>query len=205
MFGLFLTLMLQAIYQKAVPGLPIPIFLGLILIYLTSEVYTPFLDQYQMKQIFIQEKIKMQPRLYSLSLLGYLLAFHVSQSLIRIEVLQSHARYVLCFLQSLFTFHFFKEALLEKVYRIKSQDFCTSAHITQTPEKKTQKHGSWKLESDAQEGIFSCSLLYAGAACYSCRVEFRDVMHAEVGDLSLETAAFLIKFPLNFLQLTMLA
>ena len=53
MFGLFLTLMLQAIYQKAVPGLPIPVFLGLILIYLTSEVYTPFLDQYQMKQIFI--------------------------------------------------------------------------------------------------------------------------------------------------------
>ena len=144
----------------------------------------------------------MQPRLYSLSLLGYLVAFHVSPSLIRIEVLQSHARY---FLQSLFTFDFCKEALLEKVYRIKSQDFCTSAHITQTPEKKTQKHGSWKLESDAQEGIFSRSLLYAGAACYSCRVEFRDVMHAEVGDLSLETAAFLIKFPLNFLQLTMLA
>ena len=53
MFGLFLTLMLQAIYQKAVPGLPIPILLGLISIYIAREVYTPFLDQYQIKQIFI--------------------------------------------------------------------------------------------------------------------------------------------------------
>ena len=51
-------------------------------------------------------------------------------------------------------------------------------HITHYLDKKHNKG-----VASTQKGIFLLLLQLLYAACYSCRVEFRDVMHAEVGDL----------------------
>ncbi|KAM9953484.1 hypothetical protein ACTFIR_008555 [Dictyostelium discoideum] len=51
--GLFLTLLCLAIFKKALPALPISIFLGILFYYLSNNFLTPFVEALNLSQIFV--------------------------------------------------------------------------------------------------------------------------------------------------------
>ena len=102
---------------------------------------------------------------------------------IRIEALQLNWKYNFIALWLLFCKVF--QCLFRALYSesgsltgIPKTKIFSWVHITHYLDKKHNKG-----VASAQKGIFLLLLQLLYAACYSCRVEFRDVMHAEVGDL----------------------
>ncbi|KAM9989959.1 hypothetical protein ACTFIY_005989 [Dictyostelium cf. discoideum] len=51
--GLFLTLLCLAIFKKALPALPISIFLGILFYYISNNFLTPFIEALTLSQIFV--------------------------------------------------------------------------------------------------------------------------------------------------------
>ncbi|KAN0050199.1 hypothetical protein ACTA71_003305 [Dictyostelium dimigraforme] len=51
--GLFLTLLCLAIFKKALPALPISIFLGILFYYVSDNFLTPFIEALTLSQIFV--------------------------------------------------------------------------------------------------------------------------------------------------------
>ncbi|KAN0032262.1 hypothetical protein ACTFIV_006143 [Dictyostelium citrinum] len=51
--GLFLTLLCLAIFKKALPALPISIFLGILFYYISDNFLTPFIEALTLSQIFV--------------------------------------------------------------------------------------------------------------------------------------------------------